>query len=117
MFRECWPARSLKNQFPYLDDFETRAVYLTGLMAGSDHGLRIIRRWRELGGNAVVFDVKDSDGSINIPFDNPLAGPHHITSATCRSLPNFYIRKACMRLPVWRFFAMNVLSLRILSWR
>ncbi len=67
-------------------DFETRAVYLTGLMAGSDHGLRIIRRWRELGGNAVVFDVKDSDGSINIPFDNPLAGPHHIT---IRDLPKF----------------------------
>jgi hypothetical protein len=60
-------------------DFEARAVYLTGLMAGSDHGLRIIRRWRELGGNAVVFDVKDSDGSINIPFDNSLTGPHHIT--------------------------------------
>jgi hypothetical protein len=59
-------------------DFEARAIYLTGLMAGSDHGLRIIRRWRELGGNAVVFDVKDSDGSINIPFDHPLAGKHHI---------------------------------------
>jgi len=67
-------------------NFETRAVYLTGLMAGSDHGLRIVRRWRELGGNAVVFDVKDSDGSINIPFDNPMAGAHHIT---IRDLPKF----------------------------
>ncbi len=54
-------------------DFEVRAVYLTGVMAGSDHGLRIIRRWRELGGNAVVFDVKDSDGILNIPFEHPLA--------------------------------------------
>jgi hypothetical protein len=54
-------------------DFEVRAVYLTGVMAGSDHGLRIIRRWRELGGNAVVFDVKDSDGVLNIAFDHPLA--------------------------------------------
>src|SRR5437763_3833362 len=53
-------------------DFEVRAVYLTGVMAGSDHGLRIIRRWRELGGNAVVFDVKDSDGVLNISFDHPL---------------------------------------------
>jgi hypothetical protein len=53
-------------------DFEVRAVYLTGVMAGSDHGLRIIRR-RELGGNAVVFDVKDSDGVLNISFDHPLA--------------------------------------------
>jgi len=58
-------------------DFEVRAIYLTGLMAGSDHGIRIIRRWRELGGNAVVFDIKDSDGSINIPFEHPLAGKHH----------------------------------------
>jgi hypothetical protein len=54
-------------------DFEVRAVYLTGVMAGSDHGLRIIRRWRELGGNAVVFDIKDSDGILNIPFEHPLA--------------------------------------------
>src|SRR5437868_391534 len=54
-------------------DFEVRAIYLTGVMAGSDHGLRIIRHWREVGGNAVVFDIKDSDGIVNIPFDNPLA--------------------------------------------
>jgi hypothetical protein len=55
-------------------NFEVRAVYLTGVMAGSVHGQRIIERWRDLGGNAVVFDIKDSDGSINIPFDHPLAG-------------------------------------------
>lgn len=67
-------------------DFEVRAVYLTGLMAGSDRGLKIIRRWRELGGNAVVFDIKDSDGSINIPFEHPLAGGHHVT---LRDLPKF----------------------------
>jgi hypothetical protein len=67
-------------------DFEVRAVYLTGLMAGSDHGLRIIRRWRELGGNSVVFDVKDSDGTINIAFDHPLAGKHH---TYIQDLPKF----------------------------
>jgi hypothetical protein len=71
---------------PVARDFEVRAIYLTGLMAGSDHGLRIIRRWRELGGNAVVFDVKDSDGSINIPFDHSLAGAHKIC---IRDLPKF----------------------------
>jgi hypothetical protein len=54
-------------------DFEVRAIYLTGVMAGSDRGLRIIRRWREVGGNAVVFDIKDSDGIVNIAFDHPLA--------------------------------------------
>jgi hypothetical protein len=58
-------------------DFEVRAIYLTGLMAGSDRGLKIVRRWREVGGNSVVFDVKDSDGTINIAFEHPLAGKHH----------------------------------------
>lgn len=57
-------------------DFEVRAIYLTGLMAGSDHGMRIVRRWREAGGNAVVFDIKDSDGTVNIPVDHPLLGAH-----------------------------------------
>lgn len=75
-----------EKAIPVGSDFEVRAIYLTGLMAGSDHGLRIIRRWRELGGNAVVFDVKDSDGSINIPFDDSLAGTHHVT---IRDLPKF----------------------------
>jgi hypothetical protein len=54
-------------------DFEVRAIYLTGVMAGSDHGIRIVRHWREVGGNSVVFDIKDSDGIVNIAFDNPLA--------------------------------------------
>jgi hypothetical protein len=76
----------VEKSIPVSRDFEVRAVYLTGLMAGSDHGLRIIRRWRELGGNAVVFDVKDSDGTINIPFDYPLIGAHHVT---IRDLPKF----------------------------
>jgi hypothetical protein len=55
-------------------DFEVRAIYLTGVMAASERGLRIIRRWRELGGNTVVFDIKDSDGIVNISFDHPLSG-------------------------------------------
>jgi hypothetical protein len=76
----------VEKTVPVARDFEVRAVYLTGLMAGSDHGLRIIRRWRELGGNAVVFDIKDSDGTINIPFDHPLAGGHH---TPIRDLPKF----------------------------
>ena len=54
-------------------DFEVRAIYLTGVMAGSEHGERIIRHWREVGGNAVVFDIKDSDGIVNIAFDHALA--------------------------------------------
>jgi hypothetical protein len=67
-------------------DFEVRAIYLTGVMAGSDHGLRIIRHWKEVGGNAVVFDIKDSDGIVNIAFDHPLASgqKHYI-----HDLPKF----------------------------
>jgi hypothetical protein len=71
---------------PVARDFEVRAIYLTGLMAGSDHGIRIIRHWREVGGNAVVFDIKDSDGSVNVPFENPLIGSHH---TPIRDLPKF----------------------------
>jgi hypothetical protein len=76
----------MEKAIPVTRDFEVRAVYLTGVMAGSDRGLRIIRRWRELGGNAVVFDIKDSDGSINIAFDHPLAGQHR---APIHDLPKF----------------------------
>jgi hypothetical protein len=68
----------VERTIPSPKDFEVRAVYLTGVMAGSDHGLRIIRQWRSVGGNAVVFDIKDSDGSVNIPFEHPLLGEHHV---------------------------------------
>ena len=63
---------------PVSKDFEVRAIYLTGVMAASDHGIRIIKHWREVGGNAVVFDIKDSDGSVNIPFEHPLLGEHKV---------------------------------------
>jgi hypothetical protein len=76
----------VEKTVPVAKDFEVRAVYLTGLMAGSDHGMRIIRHWREVGGNSVVFDIKDSDGSVNIPFENPLIGSHH---TPIRDLPKF----------------------------
>ncbi len=68
----------VEKTVPVAKDFEVRAIYLTGVMAGSDHGVRIIRHWREVGGNAVVFDIKDSDGIVNIAFDHPLAsGQRH----------------------------------------
>lgn len=56
---------------------EVRAIYLTGLMAGSKQGIYLIRRWKELGGNAIVFDVKDSDGSVSVPFNHDLAPNQH----------------------------------------
>jgi hypothetical protein len=68
----------VEKSIPVAKDFEARAIYLTGVMAASDRGLRIIRQWREVGGNAVVFDIKDSDGSVNIPFGHPLLGSHKV---------------------------------------
>ena len=71
----------VEKSVPVARDFEVRAIYLTGVMAGSDHGERIVRHWREVGGNAVVFDIKDSDGIVNIAFDHPLAtGQRHYIS-------------------------------------
>ena len=72
------PAPIIEKTVSVPKDFEVRAIYLTGVMAASDHGMRIIRHWREVGGNAVVFDIKDSDGSVNIPFEHPLLGKHQV---------------------------------------
>ncbi len=52
---------------------EIRAIYLTGWTAGSAHGFDLIRRWKGLGGNAVVFDLKDFDGLLSVSFSHPLA--------------------------------------------
>ncbi len=68
-------------------DFEVRAIYLTGAMAGSDNGIRLIRHWREVGGNAIVFDIKDSDGSVNVPFEHAFVPKGH--RPAIRNLPKF----------------------------
>ena len=75
-----------ERAIPVPKDFEVRAIYLTGLMAASDRGLKIVRRWREAGGNSVVFDIKDSDGTVNIPFEHPLLGAH---KTYIRDLPKY----------------------------
>ena len=80
------PAPIVEKSVPVERDFEVRAIYLTGLMAASDHGIRIVKHWREVGGNAVVFDIKDSDGSVTIPFEHPLLGAHH---SSFHDLPKF----------------------------
>jgi len=53
---------------------EIRAIYFTGLMAGSPHGKQIATAWRAEGGNAIVFDVKDSDGIVSFASQQSLAG-------------------------------------------
>ena len=93
------PAPIVEKSVPVARDFEVRAVYLTGIMAASDRGIRIIRRWREVGGNAVVFDIKDSDGSVTIPFDHPLLGSTAPLSTTCPSSSAFCIPRTCTPSP------------------
>ncbi len=67
------PQPIVEKTRPFPKDTEVRAIYLTGGTAGSAHGIELVRRWKQAGGNAVVFDIKDSDGTINVPFEHPLA--------------------------------------------
>jgi hypothetical protein len=82
-YRENWAEKPVLLP----KSFEVRAVYLTGTMAGSAKGLEIIRTWREAGGNSVVFDIKDSDGSVSVPTGLPLAPEQK--SYPIRNLPKF----------------------------
>ena len=68
-------------------NLEVRGIYLTGWTAGSEKGLELIRQWREGGGNTVVFDAKDFDGLVNVPFSHPLVPnqPHVLI----HNLPKF----------------------------
>lgn len=65
-------------------DFQARGIYLTAWTAGSSSGLDLMRRWKEAGGNTVVFDVKDYDGDLHVAFEHQYA-PHGEISI--RSLP------------------------------
>ena len=42
-----------------------------------------------IGGNAVVFDVKDSDGSVNILFEHPLRVRTMLLFTTCPKFTHF----------------------------
>lgn len=77
----------VEHPVPFAKQTPVRGIYLTCWMAGSDNGLKLIRRWHEMGGNAVVFDVKDFDGVVSIPFQYPLAVRNH--STVIHSLPKF----------------------------
>jgi hypothetical protein len=67
------PQPVVEKSRPFPKESEVRAIYLTGGTAGSARGMELVRRWKQAGGNAVVFDIKDSDGTINVPFEHPLA--------------------------------------------
>lgn len=67
-------------------NFDARAIYLTGWTAGSVYGMKLIEQWKKAGGNAVVFDIKDFDGQVRVPFDHSYASQRQIT---IRNLPKF----------------------------
>src|SRR5262249_27644339 len=67
------PQTIVEKTRPFPKDTEVRAIYMTGGTAGSADGIELVKHWKAAGGNAVVFDIKDSDGSINVPFEHPLA--------------------------------------------
>jgi hypothetical protein len=81
------PQPVVEKSRPFPKNGEVRAIYLTGTTAGSAKGIQLIRRWHDAGGNAVVFDIKDSDGAINVPFDHPLA--RKIKNYPISNLPKF----------------------------
>jgi hypothetical protein len=77
------------HSVPVPKNFEVRAIYMTGTMAGSAKGLELMRQWRALGGNSVVFDVKDSDGIVNVPFQHPLSNDKYIPIRNLPKLVNY----------------------------
>ncbi|HLY97895.1 MAG TPA: putative glycoside hydrolase [Candidatus Angelobacter sp.] len=81
------PQPIVEKSRPFPKDGEVRAIYLTGSTAGSVRGLELVRRWHQSGGNAVVFDIKDSDGTINVPFNHPLA--RKLTHYPITNLPKY----------------------------
>ena len=76
----------LDKPTPTPKDFVARGIYLTAYTAGSASGLDLIRRWKQAGGNTVVFDVKDFDGELHVVFKHTYAPPGNIT---IRNLPKF----------------------------
>src|SRR6266404_1346684 len=81
------PQPVVEKSRPFPKDGEVRAIYLTGSSAGSARGMELVRRWHQSGGNAVVFDIKDSDGTINVPFNHPLA--RKLKSYPISNLPKY----------------------------
>ncbi len=103
-------------------DFVARGIYLTAYTAGSTYGLDLIKRWKEAGGNAVVFDIKDYDGEVHVPFEHQYASRGGVT---IRDLPKFihYIHSfhmhAIARIAVFRdaYLAENYPELTVQSRR
>jgi hypothetical protein len=69
----------LDKPVPTPKDFVARGIYLTAYFAGSSTGLDLMKRWKEAGGNTVVFDIKDYDGIVHVPYDRKYSQSAEIT--------------------------------------
>jgi hypothetical protein len=54
-------------------DFFSVGIYLSAIWAGSDDGMEKIERFREIGGNTVIFDLKDVSGQVYCRVDSKIA--------------------------------------------
>jgi hypothetical protein len=95
----------LDKPVPTPKDFVARGIYLTAYFAGSSTGLDLMKRWKDAGGNTVVFDIKDYDGIVHIPFQHVYSQSDQIT---IRNLPKLihYVHSlplhAVVRIAVFR---------------
>jgi hypothetical protein len=71
---------------PVSKNFEARGIYLTGYTAGSARGLDLVKQWKAARGNTVVFDIKDYDGELHVPFEHKYAPRGDLT---IRNLPKY----------------------------
>ncbi|MFC1503926.1 putative glycoside hydrolase [Spirochaetota bacterium] len=60
-------------------NYQAKGIYLTASTAGSAYGMKLIRKFSALGGNTIIFDIKDINGKVHTPVDVGLA---KITGAT-----------------------------------
>ncbi|HEX2999624.1 MAG TPA: putative glycoside hydrolase [Armatimonadota bacterium] len=66
-------AKSAKAQ-PKKENIQARGLYLTGWSAGGKKKMQnIVALTKKCGLNAVVIDIKDSDGAVSFAMDNPWA--------------------------------------------
>jgi hypothetical protein len=89
----------LDKPVPPPKDFVAEGIYLTAYTAGSSSGLDLMKRWKGAGGNTVVFDIKDYDGIVHVPFPHVYSQTDQIT---VRNLPKLihYIHTLQMHVVV-----------------
>lgn len=58
---------------PLSESTQTKGIYLPATLLGTAATSNLISSFAARGGNTLVFDVKEVDGRVNVPFHHPLA--------------------------------------------